>query len=145
VSDRGDRITNATNSLMKNLITAVGGILSLSGHVQCSNPSVRTPRPLGAASVESTLVSEEKEVWDANRNRDARSPADLANVPIADVMMDSLHVLLLDPGAGVVRTESWAARKRIGARHREGAGADCPPPPAFRPALLLPLATLQPR
>ena len=109
---------------MKRPLLALAGVLSLSAVAQCSRPSIREPHELRLSAVESILVSKEKELWDANRRRDVRALselladdtyavetdgsvldkrqqlADLANLSITDVRMDSIRVLLLDPNVG---------------------------------------------
>ena len=112
---------------MKRPLLALAGALSLSAVAQCSHSSIREPHQVQFAAVESILVSKEKELWDANRRRDVRALselladdtyavetdgsvldkrqqlADLANLSITDVRMDSIRVLLLDPNVGIIR------------------------------------------
>ena len=112
---------------MKRPLLALAGVLSLSVVAQCSRASIREPHELRLSAVESILVSKEKELWDANRRRDVRALselladdtyavetdgsvldkrqqlADLANLSITDVRMDSIRVLLLDPNVGIIR------------------------------------------
>ena len=112
---------------MKRPVTALIGVLSLSVVARCSRPPLREPHKPGLAPVESTLVSREKALWDANRRRDVRALsdlladdtyavetsgsvldkrqqlADLANLSITDVRMDSIRVLLVDPDVAIIR------------------------------------------
>ena len=112
---------------MKQRLVAVVGVLFISVLTQCSRPSLLGTRASPVVPVESTLVIKEKELWDANRRRDVRALsdllaedayavetdgsvldkprqlADLANLAISDVRMDSIRVLLPGPGVGIIR------------------------------------------
>jgi ketosteroid isomerase-like protein len=140
--------------IIKRPLVALVGVLSLSVAARCSRPSLREPDGSGLAPVESTLVSRGKALWDAVRRRDVRALsdlladdtyaveadgsvldrrqqlADLENLSITDIRMDSIRVLLVDPDVGIVRyrvllagayrttpmTPAWSAVSAVWAR-----------------------------
>ena len=108
-------------------LRALVGLVLLSVVAQCSRPTLREMGTPDAPAVDSILVSKEKQLWDANRRQDVRALsdlladdtyavetdgsvldkrqqlADLANLSITDVRMDSTRVVRLDRNVGIVR------------------------------------------